>query len=102
MGVLFAWPSELKTEAFGLALTFIVPASVCNLRCGFCAIRHRHEAVNSTLSVNDYCYFLSEIARKEPLAISAIQGYEPLLPESWQYTSRLLNTARECGVPRSI
>jgi|SRR5580698_5293209 MoaA/NifB/PqqE/SkfB family radical SAM enzyme len=102
MGVLFAWPSELKTDAHGLALTFIVPATACNLSCGFCAIKQRHEISESTLSVADYGYFLSEIARKEPLAIAAVQGYEPLLAESWRYTSQLLSTARRCGVPRSI
>jgi pyruvate-formate lyase-activating enzyme len=102
MGALFAWPSELKTDSAGLALTFIVPASACNLNCGFCAIKQRREAERSVLSATDYAYFLEDVVRNAPLAIAAIQGYEPLLLESWPYTMAILKVARRFQVPTGL
>ncbi len=102
MAALYAWPSELKDESFGLALTFVVPASSCNLRCSFCAITQRQEAVESRLTIADYVYFLRDIAHREPLSISSVQGYEPLLEEAWPYTSAILKTAREIGIVSSV
>lgn len=102
MTAIFAWPSELKVNDAGLALTFVVPASACNLACDFCAITNRKEIHDTRLTVSDYVYFLSDIAKREPLSIVAIQGYEPLLPEAWKFTKAILSAAREFGVPRSI
>lgn len=102
MSALYAWPPELKWRDPGVALTFVVPAERCNLNCGFCAIRQRREMDDSALTPADYARFVSDIARAEPTAIVSVQGYEPLLPESWPYTSAILTAARAHSVPASL
>ena len=99
MTALFAWPGELKFGTRGVALTFVVPATSCNLRCSFCAIKQRREVEHTALSVDDYVYFLTDVAQADPLAITAVQGYEPLLPESWPYTSAIISAASRSGIP---
>lgn len=102
MGALFAWPSELNPNSYGLALTFIVPAESCNLACGFCAIRQRREIEGTVLTVDDYVHFLDDVTASTSTAIAAIQGYEPLLPESWPFTSAILDAARRRGIPTGL
>lgn len=102
MSAIFAWPAELKWKDPGVALTFVVPASACNLSCGFCAIGQRKEAMTSALTPQDYRKFIAEVARANPTAMVAIQGYEPLLDESWGHTTAILKEARALGIPRSL
>ena len=102
MSVLFAWPAQLKLRDPGLAITFVVPASACDLKCKFCAIRQRREAGDSQLQPEDYADFLRDLASKVPTAIASIQGYEPLLDESWSYTTAILREALKCAVPSSL
>jgi sulfatase maturation enzyme AslB (radical SAM superfamily) len=102
MSAIYAWPAELEWRHAGVALTLVVPATACNLSCGFCAIRQRRETLDMALSPVDYAYFVNDIARAEPTAIVSIQGYEPLLPESWAYTDAILSAARARGVPSSL
>jgi MoaA/NifB/PqqE/SkfB family radical SAM enzyme len=102
MSVLFAWPAQLKLRDPGLALTFVVPATACDLKCKFCAIRQRREVGESQLGPGDYARFLRELANKTPTAIASVQGYEPLLEESWEYTSAILRQAVDSKVPASL
>jgi MoaA/NifB/PqqE/SkfB family radical SAM enzyme len=104
MAAMFAWPSQLKVESSGLALTFVLPAESCDLSCSFCAIKQRKETNKQTnnLSVEDYVYFLEDVVQNQDTAIMAIQGYEPLLPESWPYTQAILETGRRLGIPTSL
>ncbi len=102
MPSIFAWPADLKMRDPGVALTVIVPAIECNLSCSFCAIRQRREIGTTVLSPADYVYFLEDIVQSQPAAMISIQGYEPLLPESWPYTSAILSKARDLGISRSL
>ena len=74
--------------------TFVLPApNGCNLDCPFCVIAHRREAKNSKLTHEDYLYFLTDILVYLKIDRFAIQGYEPLLPETWPLTKALLRIA---------
>ncbi len=74
--------------------TFVLPApNGCNLGCAFCVIAHRKEAVDSKLAHEDYLRFLADILVHMPIARFSIQGYEPLLPETWPLTKALLKLA---------
>jgi molybdenum cofactor biosynthesis enzyme MoaA len=74
-----------------LYLTMVLPAPFgCNLKCPFCAIAQRSEAQECVLSPDAYCLFLAEAATRFTISRFAIQGYEPLLPETWELTKRLL------------
>jgi MoaA/NifB/PqqE/SkfB family radical SAM enzyme len=102
MAAQFAWPCELNVNTFGLALTFVVPAKDCNFSCSFCAIKHRKEVSETKLGVEDYVWFLEDVVNHNDMAIMAIQGYEPLLPESWDYTEALLKTGKALDIPTSF
>ncbi len=102
MSAIYAWPAQLKWRDPGVALTFVVPAERCNLDCSFCAIRQRKEMSDAVLSPADYAYFVEDVVKAEPTAIVSIQGYEPLLPESWPYTQAILETAQRLGIPGSL
>lgn len=98
----YAAPNGIRYGDIGIAMTFIVPASSCNLNCKFCVIKQRREVAENILNVSDYLYFIRDIIDKEQLAVIAIQGYEPLLPESWPYTKAVLELARSYALPRSF
>lgn len=102
MSAIFAWPSELTQRTSGLALTFVVPATSCNLRCKFCAISQRRELGDVALTESDYAHFVADLAMTKPLSIASIQGYEPLLDESWNYTAAILSAAQIHGIPSSL
>lgn len=90
---------EILAEG-SIAATFVVPAEGgCNLKCSFCAIRARGEALGeSVLEPDDYIAFLKALASREHVALVALQGYEPLLPSAWGYSRRLLEAARVMGI----
>ncbi len=105
MGVVAAIP---KSEAFAspdpITLTFVVPATDCNLNCPACYIKARREVVASenSLSIEDYRDFLRMTFASYPTTRVSVQGYEPLLPESWPYTKAILEEAKAAGAIRAV
>ena len=94
---------DFDPEAEGAFLTFVVPAtSGCNLKCGFCLVRQRREITETFLQPEDYARFIREVADRQRIFALAIQGYEPLLPESLPYTQAILAAGRFLGVPTSV
>jgi MoaA/NifB/PqqE/SkfB family radical SAM enzyme len=82
-------------------LTLVVPApNGCNLKCAFCLIRQRREITETRLGPNDFARFIREAAERATIFALAIQGYEPLLPESLPYTQAILATG--LGLPASL
>ena len=105
MPALAALPMAKKLRVEGLIATFVVPAPRgCNLNCSFCIVRARREAPagESALQVSDYVRFFDALRRREPTGLLSLQGYEPLLPESWSYSEALLARAAEFGIPSAL
>ncbi|MDH3663436.1 MAG: radical SAM protein [Alphaproteobacteria bacterium] len=99
-----ALPSRVWSRS-GSILTFVVPApNGCNLDCPFCFVKQRAEdAVGTTLSAYEYSQFIRTAAEAPtPITAVSIQGYEPLLPESFAYTKAILATARWLRIPTSL
>jgi MoaA/NifB/PqqE/SkfB family radical SAM enzyme len=66
----------------------------CNLKCSFCLIRQRREITEARLGPQDYARFIREAKQRAQIFALAIQGFEPLLPESLPYTQSILSTGR--------
>lgn len=87
-------PKRVQEDNVVLYATFVLPApNGCNLKCPFCAIKQRGEAAVSRLAPEDYVRFLTEVLVDLRVDRVGIQGYEPLLPEAWPTTVRMLRTA---------
>ena len=100
-----ALPKRVFLESQEIAVTFVVPApNGCNLACSFCAIRARGEArpEDDRIGQDDYVAFLRAAAANYQVGVASVQGYEPLLPESWSYTQAILETARELGLRTAL
>jgi MoaA/NifB/PqqE/SkfB family radical SAM enzyme len=83
--------------------TFVLPApNGCNLGCPFCVIAQRKEAVDTKLTDADYLWFLIDILVEFKINKMSIQGFEPLLPETWPLTKKLLNLAAALGSWTSV
>src|SRR6516225_10103900 len=94
---------ENEPDAAGQFLTFVVPApNGCNLKCAFCLIRQRREITDTHLQPCDFARFIREAAERAPIFALAIQGYEPLLPESLPYTQAILEAGQSLGVPTTL
>ena len=94
---------DFEPDAGGQFLTFVVPAANgCNLKCSFCIVRQRREITRTYLQPDDFVRFIREAARRRPIFALAIQGFEPLLPESLPYTRAILAAGRFLGVPTSL
>jgi MoaA/NifB/PqqE/SkfB family radical SAM enzyme len=94
---------EHDPDAAGNFLTFVVPAAKgCNLRCPFCLVRQRREITETCLRPEDYARFVREAVEQVPIFAVAVQGYEPLLPESLPYTQAILATGRFLGLPTTF
>lgn len=97
---------KFKTLQKGeMAATFVVPAPRgCNLTCPFCIIRARREAkpLEHALTAEDYTQFLHALCAQHRVGLVSLQGYEPLLPESWPYSAALLETARSLGIDTAL
>jgi MoaA/NifB/PqqE/SkfB family radical SAM enzyme len=94
---------DSESDAAGQFLTFVVPApDGCNLKCAFCLVRHRREITETRLRPDDLARFIREAGERSPIFALAIQGYEPLLPESLPYTQAILATGRFLGLPTSM
>ena len=94
--------SDTDPTRSGLALTYVVPAAACDLRCGFCYVEQRREAAPSVLRPRDYVEFLDDVAAAWPVRVSGLQGYEPLLDDSWSYTRAILARSATLNIPTSI
>ena len=80
--------------------TFVL-AGGCNLSCAFCAVRLRDERkVQAKFCPEQYENFL--LSSKNQLSGVAIVGDEPLLPEAWKTTRRILDAARYINVTSAI
>ena len=94
---------DYRPDAAGQFLTFVVPAlNGCNLQCPFCLVRQRQEITDTNLQPDDLARFIREAAERAPIFALAIQGYEPLLPESLPYTQAVLATGRFLGIPATF
>lgn len=83
-------------------LSMVIPSSKgCNLKCWFCAIKGRGEADITNLSPRDYETFLKEISSSDQFEVErfSLQGYEPLLPNCWKQTHKLLKLADSFDIP---
>ena len=94
--------SDTDPTRSGLALTWVVPSTTCDLRCAFCYVRQRGEAVDAVLRPDDYVEFLEDVAAAWPVRVSGLQGYEPLLDDSWPYSRAILARSAELGIPTSM
>ena len=91
---------DYEPGAAGQFLTFVVPApDGCNLKCSFCLVRQRREITDTHLQPHHLAGFIREAAERAPIFALAIQGYEPLLPESLAYTQAVLATGRFLAYP---
>lgn len=103
MGLLPTETDDQDSCVSSLFLTFVVPAPQgCNLKCPFCIIKQRREISQTHLRPIDFVRFFYEVARSTRIFAVAIQGYEPLLPESREYTQAILETSRSLGVPAAL
>lgn len=105
MAIVAALPKGVELRSEEIAATFVVPApNGCNLDCPFCIVRARGEAKpgQAVLTVQDYVDFLRAVNDRFAIGVVGLQGYEPLLPESWEYTRAILSQARALGLRTSI
>lgn len=104
MSYVAALPHHLPNNFEDLVLTFIVPApDGCNLNCPFCYIDRRNEAAKSLdLAPEDFAAFIKQVAAQEHVGAICLQGYEPLLPESFAYTQAILEAGKRLGIPTSL
>jgi MoaA/NifB/PqqE/SkfB family radical SAM enzyme len=94
---------DFEADATGRFLTFVVPApSGCNLACSFCLVRQRREVIEARLAPRDFMRFIREAAQQAPVFALAIEGYEPLLPESLPYTQAIISTGRLLNLPTAL
>ena len=94
---------DYEPGAVGQFLTFVVPAlHGCNLKCPFCLVRQRREMTETYLGPDDLVRFIRESAQRAAIFAVAIQGYEPLLPESLPYTQAVMAAGRLLGLPTSL
>ena len=98
-----ALPSFVDNDG-GCIITFVVPApNGCNLACPFCYVRQRQEdQASPNLVPEDYSRFIKEAAGHYSIAAVCIQGYEPLLDASFDYTRAILATGRWLGLTTSL
>jgi MoaA/NifB/PqqE/SkfB family radical SAM enzyme len=81
----------------------VVPAlNGCNLKCPACLVQQRQEITETRLGPEGLARFIREAAQRAPIFALAIQGYEPLLPESLPYTQAILATGRFLNVPATL
>jgi len=99
-----ALPEHLPFTFEKSILTFIVPApNGCNLRCSYCYIDRRNEAASRLdLTPDNYAEFIAQVAERDKVGAICIQGYEPLLPESFDYTQMILKVGKRLSIPTSL
>ncbi len=100
-----ALPHNMSLSPDEVAVTVVVPApNGCNLNCPFCFIKARKEALpsQSVLQAADYVQFIESMIEQQNVTLVSLQGYEPLLPESWSISKAILAKAREHGVRTAL
>jgi sulfatase maturation enzyme AslB (radical SAM superfamily) len=105
MPAVVALPKNVSLAADEVAVTVVVPAPKgCNLNCPFCFIRARKEAdpASIVLGADDYVRFIDGMVKAQKVVLVSIQGYEPLLPESWPTTRAILEKAGSLGVRTAL
>lgn len=104
MGAGVAIPNHFNLDHKGYVLTLVLPAQQCNLKCSWCYIDARGEVNKEQRFLNKYDYltFIQEFAKKTTIDLIAIQGYEPLLDETWQYTDSVIALANSLDIPVSL
>lgn len=105
MAAIVALPKNVILAPDEVAVTVVVPAlKGCNLNCAFCFIRARREAdpAKIVLQEADYVAFVEEMAARKNVPLVSLQGYEPLLPESWPISKAILAKARELGIRTAL
>ncbi len=104
MSFTVAIPSSQYFLDGGSILTLVVPApNGCNLSCPFCYIKQRAERAESmSLSRKAYVDFILGLTVSETISAICVQGYEPLLPDSFSYTQEILETGQRLGIPTSL
>jgi MoaA/NifB/PqqE/SkfB family radical SAM enzyme len=94
---------DIDPDSAGGFLTFVVPASDgCGLKCSFCLVRQRQEISEASLQPKDFARFVREAGERRKIFAVAVQGYEPLLPDSLPYTQAILATGRLLKVPATL
>ena len=98
-----ALPAE-DFDSLGITLTFVVPsASGCDLACPHCFIAQRKEpATSASLKPINYVDFIERNHSALDVGSICIQGYEPLLPDSFAYTREILAVGQRSGIPTSL
>ncbi|MFZ1107285.1 MAG: radical SAM protein [Rhodomicrobium sp.] len=88
----------------GKLLTFIVPAPRgCNLKCPFCFLKRQGQHISQTnISPPDLETFIEEAHQEVQVFAVSVQGIEPLLPDSLDYTKSILSISRELSLPANI
>lgn len=82
----------MNTTKEFIGLTAVVPArNGCNLHCAGCIIDQRKEGAVTVLSDEDYLRFFEETMKLPEVTWFGLQGYEPLLPESWALSKELMS-----------
>ena len=106
MGQVSVLPDNFDlTSSSNDIITVVLPAVNCNLNCSWCYIRGRKEVHDEPmLSVQDYVNFIEEAATESTIKLSliAIQGYEPLLEESWPYVVAIMKIASKHNISVSM
>ena len=99
MGAVTILPDSVSRDSKKAIVTFVVPArNGCNLRCPFCFVARRKEAEigdAEVLTADEYVRFLNEVAEHHAVVAVCIQGFEPLLPEAFPYTLKILTAAKQ-------
>lgn len=104
MPVMGLLPEDVPDVRGGKFLTFVVPASHggCNLNCSHCLVRQRQEISTTHLKPADLSRFIHQAARRSPIYALALQGYEPLLPASREYTQAVLSAGQLLNIPTTL
>lgn len=84
-------------------LTVVLPASECNLKCSWCFIKGKGENnTTSPLSSKHYIDFIKAYHSKHRIGQIGIQGYEPLLDETLEYTFSILDLTAMLDIPVTL
>ena len=92
--------NDINRSSNGYTLTFIVPAKMCNLKCHSCYIKAKNESPPASVNINpdQYIEVIEFFNRNSIIDFISIQGFEPLLEESWKYTSEIIKLANKLGI----
>lgn len=58
--------------------------------------------MEQNLDIQDYVQFLDGLCKNHRVGLVSLQGYEPLLPESWEYSEAILKHGTELGIDTAM